>query len=115
MPLEVITGHLDGARKSHLLELEAFLKKRIIGQDDAIERVCQRLLMAHTGLAGKRGPLAVFLFLGPCGVGKTELARSMAEFLFGSESGDDPAGYVGVHGGIQHLQNDRFAARLHRP
>ena len=42
--------------------------------------------MAHTGLAGKRGPLAVFLFLGPSGVGKTELARSMAEFLVGSES-----------------------------
>ena len=51
-----------------------------------MQRVCQRLLMAQTGLAGKRGPLAVFLFLGPSGVGKTEMARSLAKFLFGSES-----------------------------
>jgi ATP-dependent Clp protease ATP-binding subunit ClpC len=86
VPLEVIAGHLEGAKKSRLLELEAFLKTRIIGQDDAVQRVSQRLLMAQTGLAGKRGPLAVFLFLGPSGVGKTELARSLAMFLFGSES-----------------------------
>jgi len=84
MPLEVIMGHLQGMDRSRLLELEAFLKSRIVGQDDAIERVCQRLIMAHTGLVRRRGPLAVFLFLGPTGVGKTELARSLAEFLFGS-------------------------------
>jgi ATP-dependent Clp protease ATP-binding subunit ClpC len=86
VPLEVITGHLDGTEKSRLLELEAFLKTRIIGQDDAVQRVCQRLLMAQTGLADRHGPLAVFLFLGPSGVGKTELARSLAMFLFGSDS-----------------------------
>lgn len=86
VPLEVLLGHLDGTKKSRLLELEAFLKKRIIGQDDAVQRVCQRLLMAHAGLAEKRGPLAVFLFLGPSGVGKTEMARSLAMFLFGSET-----------------------------
>ncbi|MCX6035137.1 MAG: ATP-dependent Clp protease ATP-binding subunit, partial [Chloroflexi bacterium] len=86
VPLEVITGHMVGMKKSRLLELEAFLKTRIIGQDDAVKRVCQRLLMEHTGLTGRRGPLAVFLFLGPSGVGKTELARSLAMFLFGSDS-----------------------------
>ena len=86
VPLEVITGHLDGVKKSRLLELETFLKTRIIGQDDAVQRVCQRLLMAQSGLAARRGPLAVFLFLGPSGVGKTEMARSLAMFLFGSES-----------------------------
>jgi ATP-dependent Clp protease ATP-binding subunit ClpC len=86
VPMEVITGHLDGAEKSRLLELEAFLKTRIIGQDDAVQRVCQRLLMAQTGLAGRHGPLAVFLFLGPSGVGKTELARLLTMFLFGSDS-----------------------------
>jgi len=86
VPLEIISGHLDGVKKSHLLELEAFLKTRLIGQDEAVQRVCQRLLMAQTGLAGRRGPLAVFLFLGPSGVGKTELARSLAMFLFGSDS-----------------------------
>lgn len=85
VPLEIITGHIDGTEQSRLIGLESFLKKRIIGQDEAINLVCQRLLMSHTGLAKRRGPLAVFLFLGPTGVGKTELARSLAEYLFGSD------------------------------
>ena len=86
VPLEVIHGHLDGLDSSRLLDLETFLKKKLVGQDEAIARVCQRLLMAHAGLVKRRGPLAVFLFLGPTGVGKTEMARSLAEFLFGSDS-----------------------------
>jgi ATP-dependent Clp protease ATP-binding subunit ClpC len=86
LPLEVITGHLEGISKSRLLEMEPFLKGLIIGQDDAISRICQRILMAHAGLSKRRGPLSVFLFLGPTGVGKTESARSLAKFLFGSES-----------------------------
>ncbi len=86
VPIEIITGHLEGMAQSRLLELESFLKKRVIGQDEALNLVCQRLLMSHAGLVKKRGPLAVFLFLGPTGVGKTELARSLAQFLFGSDS-----------------------------
>jgi ATP-dependent Clp protease ATP-binding subunit ClpC len=86
IPLEVITGYLEGMGESRLLQLESFLKRRLIGQDQAIERVCQRLLMAHAGLGQRRGPLAVLLFLGPTGVGKTELARSLAAFLFGSDA-----------------------------
>ncbi|MCX6844599.1 MAG: AAA family ATPase, partial [candidate division WOR-3 bacterium] len=86
VPLEAVTGHLEGMAQSRLLELNSFLKKRLIGQDEAVERVCRRLLMAHAGLAQRRGPLGVFLFLGPTGVGKTQLAKLMAEFLFGSES-----------------------------
>lgn len=85
LPLEIVTGHIEGMEQSRLLGLESFLKKRIIGQDEAIKLVCQRLLMSYTVLAKRRGPLAVFLFLGPTGVGKTELARSLAEFLFGSD------------------------------
>lgn len=86
IPMEIIAGHLEGASGSRLIELELFLKKKIIGQDNAIEKVSQRLIMAHAGVGKKRGPLAVFLFLGPTGVGKTELAKSLAEFLFGSGS-----------------------------
>jgi ATP-dependent Clp protease ATP-binding subunit ClpC len=86
VPLEIITGHLEGMTQSRLLELESFLKKRVIGQDEALKLVCQRLLMSHAGLAKRRGPLAVFLFLGPTGVGKTELVRCLAAFLFGSDS-----------------------------
>jgi ATP-dependent Clp protease ATP-binding subunit ClpC len=86
LPLEIISGHLEGTSQSRLLELEAYLKKKIIGQDEAVKTVCQRLLLAHAGLGKRRGPLAVFLFLGPTGIGKTELARSLSEVLFGSES-----------------------------
>lgn len=85
IPMEVITGCLAGTGRSRLLEMAAFLKQRIIGQDEAIDRVCGHLLMAHAGLQQRRGPLGVFLFLGPTGVGKTELARALAIFLFGSE------------------------------
>jgi ATP-dependent Clp protease ATP-binding subunit ClpC len=84
VPIDVVSGHLDGLDRSRLLDLESFLKSRIIGQDAALESVCQHLLMAHAGLVRRRGPLAVFLFLGPSGVGKTELARVLAEFLFGN-------------------------------
>jgi ATP-dependent Clp protease ATP-binding subunit ClpC len=85
VPMEVVTGHIEGMDKSRLLQMEAYLKNRIVGQDEAIERVCRRLLTAHAGLVQRRGPMGVFLFLGPTGVGKTELARAVAMFLFGSE------------------------------
>lgn len=85
VPLEIIAGHIEG-KESRLLELNSFLKKRIIGQDEAIDKVSQRLLLAHTGIGKKTGPLAVLLFLGPTGVGKTETAKSLSEFLFGSQS-----------------------------
>ncbi|MCX6083094.1 MAG: ATP-dependent Clp protease ATP-binding subunit [Chloroflexi bacterium] len=86
LPLEITSGHLEGKQQSRLLELEAFLKSRLIGQDQAVEIVSQRLMMAHAGLNRRRGPLAVLLFLGPSGVGKTELARLLTEFLFGSQA-----------------------------
>lgn len=86
IPLDVVVGHLETNSKSRLIELEDFLKNRVIGQDKAVERVCKRLILAHTSLAERHGPLAVFLFLGPSGVGKTEMARSLAKFLFSSEA-----------------------------
>jgi ATP-dependent Clp protease ATP-binding subunit ClpC len=86
VPVHVVTGYLDCMGAFRLSELEAHLKRRLVGQDEAVEAVCRRLLLAHSGLARRRGPLAVFLFLGPTGVGKTETARLLAEFLFGSEA-----------------------------
>lgn len=86
IPLDIITGHLEEIGESRLLKLEEFLKNRVIGQDEAIAKVCQQLLMAHAGLVKRQGPLSVFLFLGPTGTGKTELAKSIGEFLFGSSS-----------------------------
>jgi ATP-dependent Clp protease ATP-binding subunit ClpC len=56
------------------------------GQVEAIDTVSQRLVMAYSGISDRKGPLAVFLFLGPSGVGKTELAKSLANELFGSDN-----------------------------
>ena len=81
LPLEIVTdGQGDGER---LLKLEAHLKSKIVGQDEAVARVAARVRLAHSGISERTGPLAVFLLLGPTGVGKTEMARSLAKFLFG--------------------------------
>ncbi|MBI4972227.1 MAG: ATP-dependent Clp protease ATP-binding subunit [Candidatus Omnitrophica bacterium] len=86
IPLEIISSHLEGKGGSRLLRLDGFLKSRIMGQDEAVAKVSQRIVMAHSGIAKKKGPLAVLLFMGPTGVGKTEMAKSLTEFLFGSSS-----------------------------
>lgn len=71
--------------QQRLLQIEKELKNRVIGQDEAVEKVSQAIKMARAGLKDPRRPLGVFLFVGPTGVGKTELAKALAEFLFGSE------------------------------
>ena len=86
LPLEILTGHLEGGNASRLLDLEAYLKDHLKGQDAAIDVVAERMMLAHAKVGAQRGPLSVLLFLGPSGVGKTELARRLALFLFGGES-----------------------------
>ncbi len=68
-----------------LLHLEEELHRRVIGQDDAVKVVSEAVLRARSGLKDPRRPIGSFLFLGPTGVGKTELARALAEFLFDDE------------------------------
>ena len=86
IPQDIISGHLDGGFQHLLLDLNAKLVRRVIGQDAALLRVSRRLLLTYSGLARRKGPLAVFLFLGPSGVGKTELAKALAAELFGSDN-----------------------------
>ncbi len=86
LPLELVVGHLESMSSSRLLGLEAYLKERLAGQDEAVERICGRLSVAYAGLEKRAGPLAVFLFMGPTGVGKTETAKLLADFLFGDSS-----------------------------
>jgi len=85
IPIEIVRGGMGGLTESRIRGLEEYLNRHIIGQKDAISWVCRRLLMAHAGLGDRRRPLGVFLFLGPSGVGKTELARRMAAYLFSDE------------------------------
>jgi ATP-dependent Clp protease ATP-binding subunit ClpC len=65
--------------------MEDELRRRVVGQEEALRRISDTVRRARTGLQDPRRPLGVFLFLGPTGVGKTELARSLAEFLFDDE------------------------------
>ena len=68
-----------------LLQMEQELHKRIVGQDEAIVNISKAVRRARAGLKDPRHPIGVFLFLGPTGVGKTELVRALAEFMFGDE------------------------------
>jgi ATP-dependent Clp protease ATP-binding subunit ClpC len=70
---------------SRLLQMEEALHRRIIGQDEAINTVAKAVRRARAGLKDPRHPIGAFIFLGPTGVGKTELVRALAEFMFGSE------------------------------
>jgi ATP-dependent Clp protease ATP-binding subunit ClpC len=70
---------------SRLLNMEEVLHERIVGQDEAIDTIAKAIRRARAGLKDPRRPIGNFIFLGPTGVGKTELARTLAEFMFGSE------------------------------
>ncbi|GAA0908978.1 ATP-dependent Clp protease ATP-binding subunit [Streptomyces thermoalcalitolerans] len=76
---------LTQEEKERLLGLEEHLHQRVVGQDEAVSAVAEAVLRSRAGLASPDRPIGSFLFLGPTGVGKTELARALAEALFGSE------------------------------
>ncbi|MBQ5985895.1 MAG: ATP-dependent chaperone ClpB [Clostridia bacterium] len=75
---------LESERKK-LLHLDEVLHRRIVGQDDAVQRVCDAILRSRAGIQNPNRPIGSFLFLGPTGVGKTELCKALAEALFDSE------------------------------
>jgi ATP-dependent Clp protease ATP-binding subunit ClpC len=78
-------AQLTEAERHRLLHLEEHLHKRIVGQDEAVEAVADAVRQGRAGLKHPNRPVGSFLFLGPTGVGKTEVARALAEALFGSE------------------------------
>lgn len=77
---------LEEAESEKLLRLEETLHRRIIGQDDAIKAVAKAIRRSRAGLKSKNRPIGSFFFLGPTGVGKTELAKALAEFMFNDEN-----------------------------
>ena len=77
---------LTEEEKDRLLSLERYLHERVIGQDEAVTAVAESIRRSRAGLGDPNRPVGSFLFLGPTGVGKTELARALAEALFGSEN-----------------------------
>ena len=80
-----VISRLTESERSKLLNLPASLHKRVIGQDEAVDAVANAVLRARAGLQDPSKPLGSFMFLGPTGVGKTELAKALAENLFDSE------------------------------
>ncbi len=73
------------SEKEKLLQMEDALHKRIIGQSQAVTAVCNAIRRSRAGLSDPNRPIGSFLFLGPTGVGKTELCKALAEFLFDTE------------------------------
>ena len=80
-----VSKMLEG-EKEKLLQMESRLKKRVVGQDHAIEAVANAIRRSRAGLSDTNRPIGSFIFLGPTGVGKTELAKALAEFLFDDEN-----------------------------
>ena len=76
---------LLGGEKEKLVHMEEILKQRVIGQDEAVNSVARILRRAKAGLQDPHRPIGSFIFLGPTGVGKTELAKALSEFIFNSE------------------------------
>jgi ATP-dependent Clp protease ATP-binding subunit ClpC len=76
---------LESEESERLLQMEQALHQRIVGQDEAIEAISRAVRRARAGLKDPARPIGSFMFLGPTGVGKTELAKALAEFMFGTE------------------------------
>ncbi|MEZ0239854.1 MAG: ATP-dependent Clp protease ATP-binding subunit, partial [Chloroflexota bacterium] len=76
---------ISEAESERLLHMEDALHQRVVGQQEAIETVARAVRRARAGLKDPKRPIGSFIFLGPTGVGKTELAKALAEFMFGSE------------------------------
>src|SRR5690606_37400252 len=79
-----VSKMMQGERDK-LLQMEDFLHKRVVGQDEAVRLVSDAIRRSRAGLSDPRRPYGSFLFLGPTGVGKTELCKALAEFMFDSE------------------------------
>jgi ATP-dependent Clp protease ATP-binding subunit ClpC len=76
---------IAGEESERLLQMESELHSRVIGQDEAVTNLAKAVRRARAGLKDPKRPIGSFIFLGPTGVGKTELAKALAEFMFGSE------------------------------
>jgi len=79
------TGRLLEGEAQKLVHMEERLRQRVVGQDEALARVSNAVRRSRAGLSDSKRPIGSFIFLGPTGVGKTELARALAEFLFDDE------------------------------
>ena len=108
-----VSKMLEGEVKK-LVTMEERLRQRVVGQDPALERVANAIRRSRAGLSDPKRPIGSFIFLGPTGVGKTELARALAEFLFDDEHAIAAHRHVRIHGEAFGRSPDRRASRLRR-
>ena len=78
-------GHVQEEETARLVTMDTKIHERLIGQDEAVQAVSRSIRRAYAGVKNPKRPVGVFMFLGPTGVGKTELSKTLAEFLFGDE------------------------------
>ena len=104
---------LEGEREK-LVQMEASLGKRVIGQDEAVAAVSRAVRRSRAGLQDPNRPIGSFMFLGPTGVGKTELTKALAEFLFDDEHAHGALDMSRVHGEALRGPADRRASGLCR-
>jgi ATP-dependent Clp protease ATP-binding subunit ClpC len=78
-------GHVEEEETARLVSMDVKIHDRLIGQDEAVQAVSRSIRRAYAGVKNPKRPVGVFMFLGPTGVGKTELSKTLAEFLFGDE------------------------------
>ncbi|MEO8088181.1 MAG: ATP-dependent Clp protease ATP-binding subunit [Bacteroidota bacterium] len=79
-------GKLQAQEREKLMNMDDLLKRRVVGQDHAVKAICEAILESRSGLSKPGQPIGSFFMLGPTGTGKTELAKSLAEFLFNDEN-----------------------------
>ena len=97
-----------------LVRMEDNLQRRVIGQEEAVRAVANAVRRSRAGLKDPNRPIGSFIFMGPTGVGKTELARALAEFLFDDENAHGAHRHVGVHGAARGRAAHRRASGLRR-
>ncbi len=110
----VPVSRLMEGETAKLVRMEEVLHERVIGQEEAVTAVAHAIRRSRAGLSDPHRPIGSFLFLGPTGVGKTELARTLADFMFDDERGNGPHRHVRVHGEALGEPPGRRSSRLCR-
>ena len=105
---------LTEGEKTKILGLEDVLHKRVIGQDEAVTKVTDAIIRSKAGIKDPTKPIGSFLFLGPTGVGKTELAKTLAQTLFDDENNMVANRHERVYGEIFCIPSDRSTSGICR-
>ena len=92
-----VSKMLEG-EKDKLLQMESVVQERVVGQDEAVVAVANAIRRSRAGLSDPKRPIGSFLFLGPTGVGKTELTKALANFMFDTDDAHGAPRHVRVHG-----------------